>query len=82
VLAALRLDAGRLRVPRTDGDREAAHPAGRQAGNRAAATAQASRLRALLLAGDGADRQAARRALDIEASDGQSAHGAAIRRAA
>jgi hypothetical protein len=70
-------------VPRTDGDREALRIllVARQE-IRAAATAQASRLRALLLAGDGADRQAARRALDIEASDSQSAHGAAIRRAA
>ena len=64
VLAALRLDAGRLPVPRADGDREALRIllVARQE-IRTAATAQASRLRALLLAGDDADRQAARSAL-------------------
>ena len=58
VLAALRLDAGRLPVPRADGDREALRIllVARQE-IRTAATAQASRLRALLLAGDDADRQ-------------------------
>jgi transposase len=64
VLAALRLDAGRLAVPRADGDREAlrillvAHQEITEA-----ATAQANRLRALLLAGDDTDRRAARGAL-------------------
>jgi transposase len=64
VLAALRLDASRLPVPRADGDREALRIllVARQE-IRSAATAQASRLRALLLAGDDADRQAARSAL-------------------
>jgi transposase len=64
VLAALRLDAGRLPVPRADGDREALRIllVARQE-IRVTATAQASRLRALLLAGDDADRQAARSAL-------------------
>ena len=64
VLAALRLDANRLPVPRADGDREALRIllVARQE-IRAAATAQASRLRALLLAGDDADRQAARSTL-------------------
>ena len=64
VLAALRLDASRLPVPRADGDREALRIllVARQE-IRTAATAQASRLRALLLAGDDADRQAARSAL-------------------
>jgi transposase len=64
VLAALRLDASRLPVPRADGDREALRIllVARQE-IRAAATAQASRLRALLLAGDDADRQAARSTL-------------------
>ena len=64
VLAALRLDASRLPVPRADGDREALRIllVARQE-IRSAATAQASRLRALLLAGDDADRQAARSTL-------------------
>ena len=64
VLAALRLDADRLPVPRADGDREALRIllVARQE-IRTAATAQASRLRALLLAGDDADRQAARSTL-------------------
>jgi transposase len=64
VLAALRLDTGRLPVPRADGDREALRIllVARQEIT-AAATAQASRLRALLLAGDDTDRRAARAAL-------------------
>jgi transposase len=64
VLAALRLDTGRLPVPRADGDREALRIllVARQEIT-AARTAQANRLRALLLAGEDADRQAARGAL-------------------
>src|SRR5215469_13886894 len=64
VLAALRLDAARLPVPRADGDREALRIllVARQEIT-VASTAQASRLRALLLAGDDTDRQAARTAL-------------------
>ena len=64
VLAALRLDTGRLPVPRADGDREALRIllVARQEIT-AARTAQANRLRALLLAGGDADRQAARGAL-------------------
>jgi transposase len=64
VLAALRLDTGRLPVPRADGDREALRIllVARQEIT-AAATAQTSRLRALLLTGDDTDRRAARRAL-------------------
>jgi transposase len=64
VLAALRLDTARLAVPRADGDREALRilPVARQEIT-TARTAQASRLRALLLAGDDTDRQAARGAL-------------------
>jgi transposase len=64
VLAALRLDASRLPVPRADGDREALRIllVARQEITEAR-TAQASRLRALLLAGDDTDRQAARKAL-------------------
>jgi transposase len=64
VLAALRLDTGRLAVPRADGDREALRIllVARQEIT-AARTAQASRLRALLLTGDDTDRQTARGAL-------------------
>jgi transposase len=64
VLAALRLDIDRLPVPRADGDREALRIllVARQEIT-AAATAQASRLRALLLTGDDTDRRAARKAL-------------------
>ena len=64
VLAALRLDASRLPVPRADGDREALRIllVARQEIT-VARTAQAGRLRALLLAGDDADRRAARKAL-------------------
>src|SRR5262249_30584891 len=54
VLAALRLDAGQLPVPRADGDREALRIllVARQEIT-VARTAQIGRLRALLLAGDG-----------------------------
>jgi transposase len=64
VLAALRLDASRLPVPRADGDREALRIllVARQEIT-VTATAQASRLRALLLAGDDTDHRAARGAL-------------------
>jgi Transposase len=64
VLAALRLDAGRLAVLRADGDREALRIllAARQEIT-VTRTAQTNRLRALLLAGDDTDRRAARAAL-------------------
>jgi transposase len=64
VLAALRLDTGRLPVPRADGDREALRIllVARQEIT-VTRTAQASRLRALLLAGDDTDRRGARKAL-------------------
>jgi transposase len=64
VLAALRLDTSRLPVPRGDGDREALRIllVARQEIT-VASTAQASRLRALLLTGDDTDRRAARGAL-------------------
>ena len=64
VLAALRLEATRVPVPRADGDREALRIllVARQE-IRAARNAQGGRLRALLLAGDDADRRAARRSL-------------------
>ena len=64
VLAALRLDANRLPVLRADGDREALRIllVARQEIT-VTSTGQASRLRALLLAGDDTDRRAARRAL-------------------
>jgi hypothetical protein len=64
VLAALRLDTGRLAVPRADGDREALRIllVARQEITEAC-TAQAGRLRALLLAGDDAGRRAARATL-------------------
>ena len=61
VLAALRLDADRLPLPRADGDREALrillvtrHEL------TVAATAQTNRLRALLLGGEDTDRDLAR----------------------
>ena len=75
VLAALRLDAGRLPVPRADGDREALRIllVARQEIT-VACTAQTSRLRALLLAGDDTGRRAARTTLSgtspIPASSG------------
>jgi transposase len=64
VLAALRLEASRVAVPRADGDREALRIllVARQEIT-VACKAQASRLRALLLAGDDTDRRAARTAL-------------------
>ena len=64
VLAALRLDTGRLPVPRADGDREALRILliARQEITEAC-TAQSGRLRALLLAGDDTDRRAARTTL-------------------
>jgi transposase len=64
VLAALRLETGRLPVPRADGDREALRIllVARQEMTQAC-TAQAGRLRALLLAGDDADRRSARTTL-------------------
>jgi transposase len=64
VLAALRLDTGRLPVPRADGDREALRIllVARQEIT-VARTAQAGRLRALLLTGDDTDRRAARTTL-------------------
>jgi transposase len=64
VLAALRLDAARLPALRADGDWEALRIllVARQE-IKVTATAQASRLRALLLTGDDADRRAARRSL-------------------
>jgi transposase len=64
VLAALRLDAGKLPVPRADGDREALRIllAARQEIT-VARTAQIGRLQALLLAGDDTDRRAARTTL-------------------
>jgi transposase len=68
VLAALRLDAGRLPVPRAGGDREALRIllVARQEIT-VATTAQTTRLRALLLAGDDTDRRAARRPLASKA---------------
>jgi len=64
VLAALRLDTGRLPVLRADGDREALRIllVARQEIT-VTRTAQTNRLRALLLAGDDTDRRAARAAL-------------------
>ncbi len=64
VLAALRLDAGRLPVPRADGDREALRIllVARQEITEAC-TAQSGRLRALLLVGDDTGRRAARTTL-------------------
>jgi transposase len=64
VLAALRLDADRLPMPRADGDREALRILlGARQEITAASTGQTNRLRALLLAGDDSDRRAARAAL-------------------
>ncbi|GAA4485115.1 IS110 family transposase [Actinoallomurus oryzae] len=64
VLAALRLDADQLTAPRADGDREALRIllVARQEIT-VMRTAQTNRLRALLLAGDNTDRQAARGSL-------------------
>jgi transposase len=65
VLAALRLDADQLAAPRADGDREALRIllVARQEIT-VMRTAQTNRLRALLLAGDDTDRQAARSSLN------------------
>jgi transposase len=64
VLTVLRLDADRLPTPRADGDREALRILlGARQELTAASTGQTNRLRALLLAGDDADRRAARGAL-------------------
>jgi len=64
VLTALRLEANRVPVPRADGDREALRIllVARQELT-VACNAQGGRLRALLLAGDDADRRAARTTL-------------------
>src|SRR5205823_11950029 len=64
VLAALRLDTDRLPVPRDDGYREALRIllVARQEIT-VAATGQAGRRRALLLASDDTDRRAARKTL-------------------
>jgi transposase len=74
VLAALRLDADQLPVPRADGDREALRIllVARQEIT-VARTAHISRLRALLLAGDDTDRQAARVSLTQAALAGLAA---------
>ena len=59
VLAALRLDADRLPIPRADGDREALRILlGARHELTTTNTAQTNRLRALLLAGDDTDRDA------------------------
>jgi transposase len=64
VLAALRLDADRLPVPRVDGDREALRILlGARHELTVATTAQVNRLRALLRDGDDHDRHLARSAL-------------------
>ena len=64
VLSALRLDADRLPAMRADGDREALRILlGAREDIITASTAQTNRLRALLLAGEDAERHAARRAL-------------------
>jgi transposase len=61
VLAALRLDADRLPIPRADGDREALRILlGARQELTTASTAQTNRLRALLLGGDDTDRHLAR----------------------
>jgi len=68
VLAALRLDTSRLPVPRSDGDREALRillVARHEITG--ACTAQAGRLRALLLGGDDTGRRAARTTLSGKA---------------
>ncbi len=67
-LSALRLDAARLPAPRADGDREALRILlGARHDMIAASTAQASRLRALLLTGDDTSRRAARAPLTAAA---------------
>ena len=61
VLSALRLDADRLPIPRADGDREALRILlGARTELATTATAQANRLRALLVTGDDADRDITR----------------------
>ena len=65
VLAALQLDAGKLPVPRADGDREALRILlCARAELTTTATGQASRLRALLRDGDDHDRDLARAPLN------------------
>jgi len=64
VLAALRLDADRLPVPRADGDREALRILlGTRHELTVATTAQTNRLRALLLGGQDSERDLARATL-------------------
>lgn len=64
VLTALRLDAEKLPSPRVDGDREALRILlGARDESATVRTGQVNRLRALLLGGDDADRQADRGAL-------------------
>ncbi len=64
VLAALRLDADRLPLPRADGDREALRILlGARHELTVATTAQTNRLRALLLGGEDTDRDLARATL-------------------
>jgi transposase len=64
VLAALRLDADRLPVPRADGDREALRILlGTRHELTVVNTAQTNRMRALLLGGDDAEREVARATL-------------------
>lgn len=65
VLGALRLDAGKLPTPRSDGDREGLRILlGARAELTVTSTAQTNRLRALLLGGDDGDRDTARRPLN------------------
>ena len=69
VLAALRLDADRLPVPRADGDREALRILlGARHELTVANTAQTNRLRALLLGGEDTERDMARVRLTETAS--------------
>jgi transposase len=64
VLAALRLDADRLPVPRADGDREALRILlGTRHELTVVTTAQTNRLRALLLGGEDSERDLARATL-------------------
>ncbi len=76
VLAALRLEANRVPVPRADGDREALRILlAARLELAVACHAQGGRLRALLLAGDDADRRAARKTLSKTALAGLAARG-------
>jgi transposase len=76
VLAALRMDANRLPVPRADGDREALRILlVARLELAVACTAQGGRLRALLLSGDDADRRAARKTLSKTALAGLAGRG-------